>query len=97
MNSDSGESFRELAAITDIEPLRKIFENIIAFFVDQQDARCADFLVDLRAFFLRRLGRLRTLRDGRSPWWLTSADLCPNSRKCSRIGAFGQFRAGFNG
>ncbi len=38
MNSDSGESFRELAAITDIEPLRKIFEDIIAFFVDQQVA-----------------------------------------------------------
>ncbi|MGE4565207.1 MAG: mechanosensitive ion channel family protein [Victivallaceae bacterium] len=38
MNSNSGESFRELAAITDIGPLRQIFENIIAFFVDQQVA-----------------------------------------------------------
>lgn len=38
MNSNSGESFRELAAISDIEPLRRIFENIIAFFVDQQVA-----------------------------------------------------------
>src|SRR5690606_5901710 len=45
---------------------------LLAFFVDQQDARCADILVDLRAFLLGRLGLLRTLRDCRSPLWLTS-------------------------
>ena len=41
---------------------------LLAFLVNQEDARRANVLIDLRTFLLGRLGRLWTLSDGRSPW-----------------------------